>query len=37
MAEVLTFPKAKGEYFWTAGDNLVDNGYKWAFGLPEDG
>ena len=37
MATVLQFPQTPREYLFTDGYNLVDTGYRWAFGLPPDG
>lgn len=37
MATVLEFPTTPREYIMDNGSNLVDRGYKWMFGLPEEG
>lgn len=37
MAEAIVYPKNPREYLHDNGANLVDRGYKWIFGLPQDG
>lgn len=37
MATVLQFPQTPQEYVYTNGYNLVNTGWKWAFGLPPPG
>lgn len=36
MAEAIVYPKSPREYLHDNGANLVDRGYKWVFGLPQD-